>query len=62
MKKEIIIALVIGLVIGFLAGTQINRYKLETVGSKRQHLIKLDRLTGKTWIVRNGEWEELQGR
>lgn len=59
MKKGIIFALVIGLVIGFFIGTQINRYKLETTSYQ---VLKLDRFTGRTWIMspKAGGWVELQ--
>ena len=62
MKKEIVIYLVVGLVIGLIAGTQINRCKIDTSGPRTT---KVDRITGKTWILSltgHGEWRELQDK
>ena len=58
MSKEIVIVLAIGLVAGFIVGSQINRYKIETSGGRT---LKVDRLTGKSWVMISGTtWRELK--
>lgn len=62
MKKQIVIAAVIGLAVGFLIGTQINRYTVVTSGGEAPRSIKVDRLTGQTWRLGAYGWQELQQR
>ena len=62
MKKEIVIASIAGLVLELSAGTQINRCKVETSGGEYPRTIKVDRLTGQTWILSSGNWRELQDK
>jgi hypothetical protein len=60
MKKEVVIALVIGLVVGFVVGTQINRYKVEASGGEYPRSIKVDRLTGESWILSSEGWYKIK--
>jgi len=66
MNTKILIALIVGIVIGFFAGQQItentmDRYEIVLRQTARGGTFKIDKKTGATWIAKPGEgWVKLE--
>lgn len=66
MEKQFVKGILIGLLIGLLLGMALsymlyNRY--EIVGARNPQnygSIKIDKITGKTWVFKNSYWQEIK--